>query len=139
VEPNEADQHVSVRFNVPPGKSTLRIRLTDEFELGIEPDLPVMGSTSRGLRILSTAWTPNRDGLAIDVAGAPGSSYQLDVVNAVAISTVEGAELDKSDPNAAKLVVRFPTAGNEYVEHRINIHFVPRHPATRTSVPRGYE
>jgi glycogen debranching enzyme len=139
VEPNDADQHVAVRFEVPAGKSTLRIRLKDEFELGIEPELPVLGSMSRGLRILARSWTQKRDSLAIDVAGIPGSRYEFTLLNADAISSVEGAELDKSDRNAAKIVVQFPAGGNEYVDHRIRINFVPRHAASRTAASTAYE
>jgi hypothetical protein len=86
-----------------------------------------MGSISRGLRILSTAWSPQRDGLTIDLAGVPGSSYELEVVNAGAISNVEGAELDDSNAKAAKLVVRFPPGTDEYVQRSVNVHFLPRH------------
>jgi hypothetical protein len=124
VESNDEDQHVSLQFEVPPGKSTLRMRITDDFELSIAPQLPPYGSASRGLRILSSSWTPERDRLALDVAVVPGSSYEFSLSDASEIVSLEGAELDRSDPRAPKLLVRFPPGSEEYARRQIMLHFV---------------
>jgi glycogen debranching enzyme len=126
VETNDSDQHVSMRFEVPVGKSTLRLRFNNDFELGIGPHLPPMGSTSQGLRIVSEAWTPERDRLNLEVAGVPGNAYELSLSDAGEIISVEGAELSKEDPRAPKLVVRFPAGVETYVNRRINVQFVTR-------------
>jgi glycogen debranching enzyme len=124
VESNDKDQHVSLQFEVPPGKSTLRMRITDDFELSIAPQLPAYGSASRGLRILSSSWTPERDRLTLDVAVVPGSSYEFSLSDASEIVSLEGAELDRSDPRAPKLLVRFPPGSEEYARRQIMLHFV---------------
>jgi glycogen debranching enzyme len=129
VDLSDADQHVSVRFEVPVGRSTLRLRFSNDFELGIASHLPPMGSTSEGLRILSTAWTPDRDRFNLEVAGVPGNAYELSLWNASEITSIEGAELDKEDPRAPKLVIRFPAGAETYVERRITLQFVPRRQA----------
>lgn len=129
LETNDVDQHVSVLFEVPTGKSTLRLRFNDDFELSITSHLPPLGSTSQGLRILSTAWTPERDRLNLEVAGSPGNAYEFSVSDASRIISAEGAELNKENPRSPKLVVRFPAGGENYVERRISLQFVPKHQA----------
>jgi hypothetical protein len=126
---SDADQHVSVHFEVPAGRSTLRLRFNNDFELGIASHLPPPGSTSEGLRILSTAWTPDRDRFNLEVAGAPGNSYELSLWSASEITSIEGAELNKDNPRAPKLVVRFPAGAESYVDRRITLQFVPRRQA----------
>jgi glycogen debranching enzyme len=133
VELSDADQHVSMRFEVPVGRSTLRLRFSNDFELGIASHLPPLGSTSEGLRILSTVWTPERDRLNLEVAGVPGNAYEFSLWNASEITSVEGAELNKDNPRAPKLVVRFPAGSETYVDRRITLQFVPRRQAAARS------
>jgi glycogen debranching enzyme len=126
VETNDSDQHVSMRFEVPIGRSTLRLRFNNDFELGIGPHLPPLGSTSQGLRIFSEVWTPERDRLILEVAGVAGNAYEFSLSDAGEIISVEGAELNKDEPHAPKLLVRFPLGAETYVERRITLQFVPR-------------
>jgi len=126
VEMSDVDQHVSMRFEVPVGRSTLRLRFNNDFELGIASHLPPMGSTSQGLRIVSEAWTAERDRLILEVAGVAGNAYAFSLSDAGEIISVEGAELSKEDPRAPKLVVRFSAGAESYVERRITLQFVPR-------------
>jgi glycogen debranching enzyme len=133
VELSDADQHVSMRFEVPVGRSTLRLRFNNDFELSVASHLPPLRSPSEGLRILSTAWTPDRDRLNLEVAGAPGNAYELSLWNASEITSVEGAELNKEDSRASKLVIRFPAGAESYVERRIALQFVPRRQAAARS------
>src|SRR5487761_1098072 len=46
LEPSDIDQHVTVRFDAPAGRSTLSMRIDDDFELGVESQLPPPGSAS---------------------------------------------------------------------------------------------
>ena len=129
IEANDSDQHVSLHFEVPPGRSMLRVRINDDFELGIEPRLPGLGSASQGLRIVSELWTPERDRLNIDLAGVPGNTYEFSVSNASRLISAEGAELIKADAHAIKLVVRFPSdpaAPKAYVQRRISLRLAPK-------------
>jgi hypothetical protein len=126
VDPSDADQHVSVRFEVPAGRSTLRLRFNNDFELSVASHLPPPRSTSKELRVLSTVWTPERDQLNLEVAGIPGNAYEFSLWNASEITSVEGAELNKDNPRAPKLVIRFPAGAETYVERRITLQFVPR-------------
>jgi glycogen debranching enzyme len=123
VEPSDVDQHASVRFELPVGRSTLRIRISDDFECSVASRLPAPGSPSQGLRILSSAWTPARDRLDLDVAGLPGNTYEFSLSNVREIVSVEGAELTKAG-REAMLVARFSPGPDNYVQRRITLHFV---------------
>jgi glycogen debranching enzyme len=127
VEMSDADQHVSMRFEVPVGRSTLRLRFKNDFELGIASHMSPLGSTSEGLRILSTEWTSDRDRLNLEVAGVRGNVYEFRLSDAREIISVDGAELNKDDPRAPKLVIRFPAGGETYADRRITLQFVTRH------------
>jgi glycogen debranching enzyme len=128
IEGNDVDQHVSLHFDVPAGRSTLRVRINDDFALGITSRLPALGSASQGLRIISTSWTPERDRLNIEAAGIGGQSYELSISSATGLIEVEGAELNRADRHGAKLVVRFPSGpdpSDAYVQRRISLRFAP--------------
>src|SRR5208282_790336 len=70
VQASDVDQHVDIRFSVGGAANTLRIRLRNDFGISYTPELPPLGGTSHGLRILSETWSPTRDSLALEVAGA---------------------------------------------------------------------
>jgi hypothetical protein len=126
LESSDIDQHVSVNFVVPAGKSTLRMRIDSDFGLSIAPRLPPLGSASQGLRVLSESWTPEGDRLDLEVAGLPARDYELSVSNAAQIASAQGAELHKADIGGAKLVVRFPAGPEAYMRRRITLLFIPK-------------
>jgi len=111
---NDVDQHVTVRVPVPTGKSTLRVRLRDDFGLGYASSMPALGSPSKGLRITSETWATNT--LTLEAAGTPDQQYELTVWNLGQIASVDGAEI-----NGGKLLVRFPPASEG--RQKIVIHF----------------
>jgi hypothetical protein len=119
MQPNNNDQHLSVRFPVSGGTNTLVVRLKNDFGLAFSNQLPPLGSTSRGLRVLSEVWNASRTQLAMDVSGLAGSRYQLDVWNSGQISSVEGATL-----TLGKLEIQMPQAAlDPYVQQKVVIHF----------------
>jgi glycogen debranching enzyme len=123
VETGETDQHIVVQFPIAAGNYILRIGLLNEFALSEKSVLPALGSASRGLRILSETWSASRDQLSMEVSGAAGGEYQLEVWNAGLIQKVEGAEFH---PSAAKetIGVRIPRSDSEEYPHvKIVIYF----------------
>jgi hypothetical protein len=121
LEPSDADQHISVRFEVPAGKSTLRLKIDDDFEVGVESRLPPPGSASAGVRVVSESWTPDLDRFSLDVAGNSGNTYEFGLSNASQILSIQGAELDMADRNKPKLLVRFPAGQEGYVERQVSL------------------
>jgi hypothetical protein len=123
VETREGDQHIVVQFPITAGKYFLRIRLLNDFGLSEQSSLPALGSTSRGLRVLSETWSASRDQLALEVSGAAGSEYGLRAWNPVEIQSVEGAEFN---PNVSKetIRVRIPRSDSQLYPHvKVVIHF----------------
>ena len=124
IKKTEEDQHVVTQFPVSAGENTLRIRLRDDFGLSLSPALPPLGSTSQGLRVLAESWTPARDALTLQIAGAQGKKYELGIWNPAQVASVDGAELLRTGPESARIMVTIP--GNEsdpYPREKIVIHF----------------
>ncbi|MGA7319886.1 MAG: hypothetical protein WBW98_05205, partial [Candidatus Sulfotelmatobacter sp.] len=115
VQPNDEDQHVSVRFPVFGGPTNMVIRTKDDFGLAVANELPPLGSTSRGLRVISEKWNSARNVLTVEVSGLPGRAYELRVWNPAQISSVENAELTKQ----ATIHIGMPNAPGEDYVHRI--------------------
>ena len=92
VETRESDQHIVVRFPITTGKYILRIRLLDDFEFSEQSALPMLGSASGGLRVLSETWSASRDQLTLEVSGAAGGEYELITWGSSPIEKLEGAE-----------------------------------------------
>jgi hypothetical protein len=113
VQASNVDQHVLVRTTVAGATNSLRIRLQDEFGFSYAGELPNIGASSQGLRILSETWTPARDRLTINVSGLAGSRYEIFVWNAGQIASVDGAKLSKIVDGKAKLILEIPKNGSE--------------------------
>jgi len=61
VQNSDSDQHVVVHTSLTKGKSTLRIRMRNDFGASIASSLPPLGSSSRGLHVISNLWSASRD------------------------------------------------------------------------------
>src|SRR6267378_7816600 len=128
VETHGADQHIVVMFPITKGKYSLRIRLLNDFGLSEQSTLPVLGSASRGLRVLSETWSPSRDQATLEVSGVAGGEYGLRVWNPGEIQSVEGAGLNfgVENPAAAKenLWIQIPPSNSEPYPHvKVVMHF----------------
>jgi glycogen debranching enzyme len=127
IKKSDVDQHVAVQLPISAGENTLNIRLRNDFGLSLSPTLPSLGSTSQGLRGLSESWTPSRDALTLDVAGAQGKQYELAMWNPSQVASVEGAELSRSNAESARINVTIPKSESDpYPRERIIIHFTSK-------------
>ena len=124
IKKSDVDQHIVLQFPVTAGESRLRVRLKNDFGLSLSPALPPLGSTSQGLRVLKESWTPARDALTLDIAGAQGKQYELGLWNPAQVASVEGAELLRTNRESARVSVTIPKNESEpYPRERIVIHF----------------
>jgi hypothetical protein len=122
--PNGEDQHALMHISAPPGTSTLRIRVRNDFGIAYDSTLPKLGARNSGLRLLSESWTASRDMLTVDVTGMSGGEYELSVWNPDQPATVEGGELVASSNGLARVRVRFPTADPPaYTRGKLIFHF----------------
>jgi len=119
-----SDQHVTVRFPVTEGGSTIRIHLKNDFGLGFSNELPSLGNSSKGLRILTESWNPKRTQLELALSGLAGQRYDLSVWNPSQIASVRGGRLQDGTPEQANLRVDFsPANAGAYVEQDVVIDF----------------
>jgi glycogen debranching enzyme len=125
---NAVDQHASLHFPVSTGANTLRIRLRNDFGLALSPNLPALGSRSRGLRIVSESWSPLHDTLSLDVSGVSGNVYELGVTNSSQIESLDGAELVRTTQDQAVARIQFPAGSSEaYAQKKVTVHFSTKH------------
>jgi glycogen debranching enzyme len=120
VKPNDEDQHVSVRFSVAEGPTSIVIRTKNDFGIGLANELPALGNTSHGLRVISEKWNPARDLLTVELLGLPGRLYELKTWNQAQISSVENGNLTRQ----GTIGIEMPNApGDDYVHQVLLIHF----------------
>jgi hypothetical protein len=123
VHTNSVDQHVTAEFPISAESNTLLIRVRNDFGLSQPVTLPPLGGPSRGLRILSQAWSASHDSLTLEVAGAAGADYELSACNAEQLVSVDGAEITKRDSGAATIRFRAADTSQPYPRSRITFHF----------------
>jgi hypothetical protein len=114
-----------VRFPVSAGENTLRIRLKDDFGLCLSPALPPLGSKSQGRRVLAEAWTPARDALTLEIAGAQGRQYEMGMWNPAQVASLEGAEMLRTGVETGRITFAIPENKTDHSpRERIVIHFM---------------
>jgi glycogen debranching enzyme len=119
IQINSEDQHVSMRFPVYGGPNTVVIKLKNNFGLSITNDLPPLGSTSRGLRVISESWNSTRTQLTLTVSGLPGGQYEIATWNPSQITSVEGGIL-----GPLGIGIQIPKGPDqEYIYHKVIIYF----------------
>lgn len=120
MQPNGNDQHLFVRFSASSGTNRLVIRTKNDFGLALANKLPLLGSASRGLRILSESWNSTKNELSLNVSGLAGARYELAVWNPSQISSVDGAVLSR----LGKIEIQMQSAENDsYLRQKVVIHF----------------
>jgi glycogen debranching enzyme len=107
VQSNTEDQHVTVNLPIDASQNKLTIRLRDDFGVTIPQELPPLGESSQGLRIVSESWTPSRDQWTLEVTGIPGKRYDLAIWNSGQIVSLEGAQLIPDSAGAVSARVQF--------------------------------
>jgi hypothetical protein len=122
--PSAEDQHALMHISAPPGSSTLRLRVRNDFGIAYDSTLPKLGARNSGLRLLSESWTASRDMLTVDVAGMSGAEYELSVWNPEQAATLEGGELLIGSNGLDKVRVRFPAVDPAtYTRGKLIFHF----------------
>jgi glycogen debranching enzyme len=124
VERNHEDQHVTVRFPIPAGRSTLHIHLRNDFAYDVSSNLPPLGERSQGLRVLSESWGPKNQSLTVNVSGISGKQYDLLLWNSEQIASVEGGKLIRETNGKPRVRIELPGTDYSYVEGKVLIHFL---------------
>jgi hypothetical protein len=117
-----------VNLRVHPGTTALKITLKDDFDLGVTSELPPLGRTSQGPRILSQQWSADRGTLTLETAGVPGGHYELAVRTSTRIVETEGGELLGPAENP-RIRLSFPQSdSSEYSAKKLIIHLAAGSP-----------
>jgi glycogen debranching enzyme len=122
---NSGDQHLSVRVPLTGISNTIRIRLKNDFDIGVANVLPRLGDASEGLRVLSQTWNASRTQLTLSLSGIAGRRYELSVWNPSQVASVSAGKLEGARSDLGTLVIEFP-AGNGplYVRQDVTLNFV---------------
>jgi hypothetical protein len=123
MERNHEDQHVSLRFPINAGSSTLHIQLRNDLGYSMISNLPPLGERSQGLRVVSESWGSKNQSLTVEVAGVPGKAYDFILRNSNEIATVEGAKLITENAGEKRMRVQLAGIDSFYVHGKILIHF----------------
>jgi glycogen debranching enzyme len=127
IEVNSSDQHVTASLPITGNRNAIEIQMKNDFELGVSSTPPALGSTSRGLRVLSELWSPTRDTLTLLLSGASGASYELSAWNPEQISSIEGGELEQKTGGEGKVRVKLPVSGPGVdPQAKVIFHFAAR-------------
>jgi hypothetical protein len=133
VEANANDQHVVTHVALRPGRNFITIGLLNDFAISYSSELPLLGTASQSLHILSETWTEARDRLTLSVSGIAGQQYLFDVHGVTQITSIDGAELLNNGTQIGQIRLRMPDgAPNAFVNAAITIHF-----AARQSFPKS--
>jgi GH15 family glucan-1,4-alpha-glucosidase len=128
---NDEDQHAIVRFSASGKSSTVKIHLRNDFGVGYASSLPLLGSSSRGLRILSETWSSSGDQLTLLVSGVAGGAYEMRVWNAGQIEKLDGAGLERRGQGTT-LRVKIPESDSERYPHaKVVFHFSDKRTAKK--------
>jgi glycogen debranching enzyme len=120
---NGEDQHVMVRFSASGKLNGAKVRVRNDFGISYASGLPPLGGTSRGFRIVSETWSPSFDQLVLQVSGAAGGEYEMQVWDAGEIQKLEGAELERRGEGET-LRVKIPASDSErYAHAQVVLHF----------------
>lgn len=118
------DQHVIVNFAVPEDKSSLHIRLKNDFGLSLSSQLPALGGASEGLRVLSQSWNSSRTAMTLSLSGLPDKHYELSVLGPSQIAAVDGGKLRAIAAQRGILEVKFTGNSGSYVQRSVVLSFV---------------
>jgi glycogen debranching enzyme len=125
MDANATDKHVSVSFPVTQATTTVRIRLRNDFGVGVTNVLPALGSSSEGLRVLAETWNAGHTQLTLSLSGRAGKTYSLDVLGLSQVVSVKGGQVvgNAREDRGTVMVAFPPSAEDSYVHQAVMLSF----------------
>jgi hypothetical protein len=118
---NSVDQHARIEISLNAEKTTVTVRVRDDFGVGLSTNLPALGELSRGARITSETWTDGNQ-VALGVSGTAGTTYLLPVWNPSVIASVKGGDLLSATQDQGTIRITMPGSANTaYVNSQVMI------------------
>jgi GH15 family glucan-1,4-alpha-glucosidase len=116
------DQHVDVDVPLDPSSTVVAIRVRDDFGLVVPAPVPVLGASSRSLKIVSEQWDSTNRAVTYEVAGLAGQQYDVSIHGSAHIAQVEGANMVPTNTGEI-LRVAIPAGEPGYQHVKFTIHF----------------
>jgi glycogen debranching enzyme len=124
IEASENDQHVLIQIPLAKEKTNLKVIVANDFAVDISSAMPRLGKESEGLRLVSESWTASKDRLDMQLSGAAGRTYRLEVRNGEQIAKVDGATLiPATHEGGIQLSVTIPESSERFPRAHITIQF----------------
>jgi hypothetical protein len=121
VQQNAEDEHANLRWKVPPGKSHCKLRYEGGVSLSVNNPAPLLGESSKGIKIISAAYKTGSLVVKADVS-RDGSAIELRTKEKPLQAS--GAELRPVSGDRYELIVE-PTPG-DYRHIEITVDFAAR-------------
>ncbi len=120
---NDNDQHLTLSVPITGDKTTVHLRVANNFALGNLYTAPTDGAASSGLKIVSEQWNAAHDQLVLQIAGISGQAYTVPLFNVPSRLGAQGATIRKTATGTA-LEVSFPqSAPGEFTSQTVTLQF----------------
>ncbi len=126
VAANDEDQHATISVPITADKTTIHLRVSNNFGIAYPYTAPADGASSSGLKIVSEHWNAAHTQLQLQVAGFAGKTYQVPIFNAPSGIGVQGAKITKP-PSGLALEISFPPSpANAFSTQVVTLDFPPQ-------------
>jgi hypothetical protein len=123
LETNSQDSHAKVELDLPSGETRLTIKYSGGVSVMIPPQVPVVGDSSRGIKITGLHWNEKKLILQADVLA---SDTSLMLLTPWQVADVQGASFEAIGQNLYRLSVRAagkPDAARSYCHRTVVVTF----------------
>jgi len=125
ISANENDQHATLTVAITSDKTTLHLRVANNFAIAYPHTPPADGAASSALKIVSEQWNPAHDELQLHLEGISGMNYELPIFNMPVPFESHGA-LTEERPSGKVLVIQFRKGPpNTYIPLNLTLKFPP--------------
>ncbi len=119
---NEVDQHIAIDVPIITDRTSIRIRLKDDFGIVYPYVVPAIGVVSSNLRFISEHWNGAHDRLELQIAGRGGAKYAVPLTGDLTGVTATGGQLSQN-----LLQIEFPPGSSDvYTTKAVVLQFPGR-------------
>jgi hypothetical protein len=102
------DQRLHMQVPLDSHDKIVEVQTEGDVHIAYDSALPSLGGASRGLRLTHESWSPDGDTWTMQFEAASGGAYDLEVVGAHEIQSIEGGELVRGQNGTAHLHITLP-------------------------------
>jgi glycogen debranching enzyme len=102
------DQQVHVQIPLDGHEQVVEVQTQGDLHLAFDAVLPPLGGASRGIRLTHESWSPDGNTCTLQFEGERSAVYDLGIVGAEKILSVEGGQFQRRENGVARLHVTLP-------------------------------